>query len=80
MKVLIIGGTGLISTAIVDQLVARGDEVALFNRGQTPRRIAASVPVIRGDRWDYPAPSCARSPGARGTSSSARPRACTAAR
>jgi nucleoside-diphosphate-sugar epimerase len=55
MKVLIIGGTGLISTAIVDQLVARGDEVVLFNRGQTKSRIASSVPVIQGDRWDYPA-------------------------
>jgi len=55
MNVLILGGTGLISTAIVDQLVARGDEVVLFNRGKTPRRIPASVPVIHGDRWDYPA-------------------------
>jgi nucleoside-diphosphate-sugar epimerase len=55
MKVLIIGGTGLISTAIVDQLVARGDEVVVYNRGRTPRRIPASVPVIPGDRWDYPA-------------------------
>ena len=32
MKVLLIGGTGLISTAIVDQLVQRGDEVTVFNR------------------------------------------------
>ena len=55
MKVLVIGGTGLISTAIVDQLVARGDEVTVFNRGRTPRRIPSGVPVIRGDRWDYPA-------------------------
>jgi nucleoside-diphosphate-sugar epimerase len=55
MKVLIIGGTGLISTAIVEQLVARGDEVVVYNRGQTRSRIPASVPVIHGDRWDYPA-------------------------
>jgi nucleoside-diphosphate-sugar epimerase len=55
MKVLILGGTGLISTAIVDQLVARGDEVVVFNRGRTARRIPAAVPVIHGDRWDYPA-------------------------
>jgi nucleoside-diphosphate-sugar epimerase len=53
MKVLVLGGTGLISTAIVDQLVARGDEVTVFNRGQTPRRIPESVPVIHGDRGDH---------------------------
>jgi nucleoside-diphosphate-sugar epimerase len=55
MKVLVIGGTGLISTAIVDQLAARGDEVAVFNRGKTVKRIPASVPVIVGDRSNYPA-------------------------
>src|SRR5690242_12734562 len=55
MKVLVIGGTGLISTAIVDQLIARGDEVVIYNRGQTPRRIPASVPVIVGDRSNHAA-------------------------
>jgi nucleoside-diphosphate-sugar epimerase len=55
MRVLIIGGTGLISTAIVDQLVARGDDVVVFNRGQTARRIPSRVPAIRGDRSDYAA-------------------------
>ncbi len=53
MKVLIIGGTGLISTAIVNQLVERGDDVTVFNRGQTEKRIPQSVKVILGDRWDY---------------------------
>ena len=35
MRVLIIGGTGLISTAITRALVGRGDAVTLYNRGQT---------------------------------------------
>ena len=35
MRILIIGGTGLISTAIVDQLLERGDDVTIFNRGVT---------------------------------------------
>ncbi len=35
--------------------MARGDDVTVFNRGQTPSRIPAGVPVIHGDRWDYPA-------------------------
>jgi nucleoside-diphosphate-sugar epimerase len=54
MRVLIVGGTGLISTAITRQLVARGDEVVLYNRGQ---READIPPVQRmvGDRNDYAA-------------------------
>ena len=35
MKVLIIGGTGNISTAATRKLIARGDQVILYNRGQT---------------------------------------------
>lgn len=55
MKVLIIGGTGLISTAITRFLVERGDEVTHYNRGKldlypTP----AGVRTIQGDRTDYP--------------------------
>jgi nucleoside-diphosphate-sugar epimerase len=55
LKVLLIGGTGLISTAIVDQLVARGDEVTVFNRGVSEWRIPKNVKAIHGSRWDYPA-------------------------
>lgn len=54
MKVLLIGGTGLISTAIVNHLVERGDEVTVYNRGITPWRIPKSVREIKGNRWDYP--------------------------
>lgn len=53
MKVLIIGGTGLISTAITGRLVERGDEVTVFNRGRTEARIPASVKQVHGDRKDY---------------------------
>jgi len=55
MKVLLIGGTGLISTAIVNQLVDRGDEITVYNRGVTPWRIPKTVQEIKGNRWDYPA-------------------------
>ena len=34
MKVLIIGGTGLISTSITAQLLKRDDDVSLYNRRQ----------------------------------------------
>lgn len=53
MRVLVLGGTGLISTAIVDRLVAVGHEVVLFNRGLSERRFSAEVTSILGDRQDF---------------------------
>lgn len=50
MKILVLGGTGVISTEIVEQLVARGDEVTVYNRGLTPRSIPDGVARIVGDR------------------------------
>ncbi len=55
MKVLIIGGSGLISTAITRQLLARGDAVTLYNRGRTPLRVESAVQTIHGDRTDFAA-------------------------
>jgi nucleoside-diphosphate-sugar epimerase len=57
MRVLIIGGTGLISTAIVDHLLAQGDDVTIFNRGISAVRFAGAerVRVLRGDRHDFAA-------------------------
>lgn len=54
MKILIIGGTGLISTAITHQLLARGDDVTLYTRGQSPTRFSGSVTRIVGDRTNHP--------------------------
>ena len=55
MRVLIIGGTGLISTAITRALVARGDDVTLYNRGQTEADISEGYATITGNRKDYAA-------------------------
>jgi nucleoside-diphosphate-sugar epimerase len=57
MRVLIIGGTGLISTAIVDQLLERGDDVTIFNRGisETRLRDPERVHKLSGDRKDFAA-------------------------
>jgi nucleoside-diphosphate-sugar epimerase len=52
MRVLVIGGTGLISTAITRQLLERGDDVTLYNRGSTPARLPEDYQVISGDRKD----------------------------
>ncbi|MFV9504199.1 MAG: NAD-dependent epimerase/dehydratase family protein [Oscillochloridaceae bacterium umkhey_bin13] len=55
MDVLIIGGTGTISRAIVQALLRRGHRVTLFTRGQREDPPPAEVRLIRGDRRDRPA-------------------------
>ena len=52
VDVLIIGGSGLISTAITRQLLDRGDRVTHFNRGTTEQRFSGTVRRIVGDRKD----------------------------
>ncbi|MGD2155564.1 MAG: NAD-dependent epimerase/dehydratase family protein [Anaerolineales bacterium] len=53
MKVLIIGGTGIISTAITRELLARGEDVTLYNRGITPSLIPEGAKRIFGNRREY---------------------------
>jgi nucleoside-diphosphate-sugar epimerase len=53
MKVLIIGGTGLISTSITGELVSRGHEVTHYNRGKSAVRYRGTVNNIIGDRNDF---------------------------
>lgn len=52
MDVLVMGGTGLISTAIVQQLLDRGDRVTVFNRGSTAVRFHGEVEKLFGNRWE----------------------------
>lgn len=53
MKILIIGGTGLISTPLTHFLLQRGEEVTLYNRGITLSRVPAGTRVLTGDRQQY---------------------------
>lgn len=53
MKILIIGGTGLISTSITRELLERGDDVTLYNRGRTDARFPSGVQTLTGDRNDF---------------------------
>ena len=53
MKVLVIGGTGLISTAITRYLVERSDDITLYNRGVTKAQPEGEVKTIQGDRTDF---------------------------
>jgi nucleoside-diphosphate-sugar epimerase len=55
MKILIIGGTGLISTPMTRFLHQRGDDVTLYNRGATASRVDDGTKMIHGNRQDYAA-------------------------
>jgi nucleoside-diphosphate-sugar epimerase len=52
MKILIIGGTGNISSAITRELVAEGHDVTHFRRESKPAPGLKNIRVIRGDRTD----------------------------
>lgn len=50
MKMLIIGGTGFISGAVVRALSAQGHELTVFHRGKTDGELPNSVSHLLGDR------------------------------
>ena len=52
MKVLFIGGTGVISSACSRLAVNRGIDLYLFNRGQTSRPMPDGVRILQGDIHD----------------------------
>ena len=51
-KALIVGGTGLISTGIAKHLLARGAQLAMYNRGQRQSTLPSGVRHIPGNRDD----------------------------
>ena len=52
MKILVTGGGGFLGRAVVDQLLARGDEVTSVSRGDYPELRALGVQTHRGDLAD----------------------------
>jgi 2'-hydroxyisoflavone reductase len=50
LKLLVLGGTGLIGPPMVSYALARGHEVTLFNRGKTNTHLFPEVERLRGDR------------------------------
>jgi 2'-hydroxyisoflavone reductase len=50
MKLLILGGTKFLGRATVEDALARGHEVTLFNRGETNPELFAEAEQLRGDR------------------------------
>jgi nucleoside-diphosphate-sugar epimerase len=52
MKVLFIGGTGIISSACSQLAIDRGIDLYLLNRGQTARPVPKGAHILNGDIRD----------------------------
>lgn len=52
MKILLIGGTGTISTQISHQLALQGHDLWLLNRGNRSDKIPANAKILQGDIQD----------------------------
>ena len=52
LKILVLGGTGLIGPPMVEYAVGRGHEVTLFNRGKTNTHLFPDLEKLKGDRND----------------------------
>ncbi len=50
MKLLVLGGTKFLGRAAVEAALVRGDEVTLFNRGETNPELFPEAEKLRGDR------------------------------
>jgi 2'-hydroxyisoflavone reductase len=50
LKVLVLGGTLFVGRHLVEAVLDRGDEVTVFNRGQTGPELYPEVERLRGDR------------------------------
>jgi 2'-hydroxyisoflavone reductase len=52
VRVLVLGGSWFVGSAVVEQAISAGYEVTVFNRGRTPARFSDGVRLVRGDRGE----------------------------
>jgi 2'-hydroxyisoflavone reductase len=52
LRILVLGGTGLIGPPMVEYAIARGHQVTLFNRGKTNVELFPDLEKLKGDRND----------------------------
>jgi 2'-hydroxyisoflavone reductase len=52
MRLLVLGGTKFLGRAVVEEALARGHEVTLFNRGRTNPELFLDAEKMRGDRTE----------------------------
>lgn len=50
LNILILGGTGFLGPAVVEEAVRRGHQMTLFNRGKTNPHLFPDLEKLRGDR------------------------------
>ena len=50
MRLLVLGGTKFLGRAVVEEALARGHEVTMFNRGETNSELFPGVEKLRGNR------------------------------
>ena len=60
MRLLVLGGTRFVGRAVVDEAVAAGHSVTLFNRGQTAPSLYPGLETVIGDRTVSLAPLAGR--------------------
>ncbi|GJM20059.1 MAG: isoflavone reductase [Phycisphaeraceae bacterium] len=51
LKLLILGGTGLLGPQVIRRAVASGHEIAMFNRGRTGPNLFPDIEHLQGDRY-----------------------------
>jgi 2'-hydroxyisoflavone reductase len=56
VKLLVLGGTQFLGRAVVEAALERGDQLTLFNRGETNPELFPNVEKVRGDRAVDPIP------------------------
>ena len=53
MEVLLIGGTGVLSTAITNEAISQGIKVTMINRGNNIVNLPIHIELIKTDRKNY---------------------------
>lgn len=53
MNLLVIGGTGILSTAVVKCAIAKGINVSMVNRGRRTQYLSKEAELIKADKNDY---------------------------
>ena len=49
MRVLLLGGTGTLSSAVLKRTLEKGWNISVFNRGNNNKNIPSDVEIIKGD-------------------------------
>ncbi|UKI17683.1 MAG: hypothetical protein L6V80_05815 [Bacteroidales bacterium] len=54
MNILLIGGTGVLSSAVTIEAIRQGFDVTMINRGNRMNRVPQCVELIKADKNNHP--------------------------